>query len=198
MAIQNTTSTKFMSVFIILGLMLALPLPVLPQNGPGRGARQCCLSTSPQPLTSEETTWLVFMREEEKLARDVYQQMYAKWNLRIFDNIAASEQRHFDSIGVLIARYNVEDPAKDTPAGYFSDARLATLYAELIAKGNLSVKDALEVGALIEKQDIADLETALLATQKADIKTVYTNLLAGSLNHQEAFDNTLEVLAANQ
>lgn len=162
-------------------------------------APACCLATNPvEPLTADEEKTLVFMREEEKLARDVYQVLAAKWNLRIFSNIAKSEQRHFDSIGVLLERYGVKDPAASAPAGVYSDTRLTALYAELVAKGSLSLKDALEVGVLIEKTDIADLESALKTTSKLDIKNVYANLLAGSISHQEAFESVLEAVAVNQ
>ncbi len=161
-------------------------------------APACCLAPDPlEPLTPDEEKALVFMREEEKLARDVYQALSAKWNLRIFSNIAKSEQRHFDSIGVLLERYGVKDPAASAPAGVYSDPKLTALYAELMAKGSLSLKDALEVGVLIEKADIADLENALKATSKLDVKNVYANLLAASISHQEAFESVLQVAAVN-
>lgn len=166
--------------------------------GPGgpRGAGDCCVAPSPEAATADEIQSLTYMREEEKLARDVYQQLAAQWNLRLFANIARSEQRHFESVGVLLERYGVKDPAAGALPGVFADPRLAALYTELMAKGGTSLKDALEVGVLIEKTDIADLETALKSTEKTDIKTVLTNLLSGSLNHLEAFEYGLEVLVA--
>jgi len=170
-----------------IALAVALLLPMLPaaaQNGPGRGPG----APAVQPLTAAETQWLKFMREEEKLARDVYQQLHLKWNLAVFENIAASEQRHFDSIGVLLTRYSVADPALNLAAGVYSDARLNTLYNELMAKGVRSIQDALEVGVLIEKRDIEDLEAALRETTKSDIKRVYTNLMNASYKHLEAFE----------
>ena len=138
------------------------------------------------------------MREEEKLARDVYAELYAKWKLRLFDNIGRGEERHYDAIGVLLARYGVPDPSRNLPAGVYTDAGLNSLYASLIAKGLASVKDALEVGIAIEKQDIADLESAVKETDRTDVKTVYTNLMAGSLSHLESFEHVLEVAVAIQ
>ena len=145
-------------------------------------------------LTAEESAWLKFMREEEKLARDVYRALYEKWNIRVFDNISRSESRHFASVGVLLNRYGIDDPAEGLGAGAYKDPELATLHAELLQKGMPSLKDALETGVLIEKQDIGDLETALAKTDKTDIKTVYANLLAGSLSHLESFESLLEIL----
>lgn len=178
----------------------------LAQFGPGgygaggprgnAGGQACCLATPSEPATAEEARWLAYMREEEKLARDVYEQLAAKWDLRLFRNIARSEQRHFEAVGTLLARYGVKDPAADMAPGIFTDQNLAALYGQLLTKGMVSLKDALEVGVAIEKADIADLETSLKATSKTDIKTVLTNLLTGSLSHQEAFEYNLEVLAA--
>ncbi len=146
------------------------------------------------PLSADEISWLRFMREEEKLARDVYRAFYGKWSIRVFDNISRSESRHFAAVGVLLDRYNVADPADGLGPGVYSNSELTTLHTELLQKGLLSLKDALEVGVLIEKHDIADLEAALAKTDRSDIKAVYTNLLAGSLNHLESFENLLEIM----
>jgi hypothetical protein len=132
------------------------------------------------------------MREEEKLALEIYQSLYQKWNLRIFSNIATSEQRHFDAMGTLIKRYSLNDPAQGV--GVYTNPKLQDLYDELIVQGGLSVIDGLQAGILIEKTDIADLEAALLETKRTDIKKVFTNLLSGSLNHLDAFESNLEVL----
>ncbi len=182
--------------FVLIALMLAVTVPVMAQggyrgNGPGPGTVLTIV-----PVTVEEAKWLTFMREEEKLARDVYQQLFDKWNLTIFRNIALSEEQHHAAIGTLLSRYSVPDPALNKPAGVYSDSRLTALYSQLMSKGMLSAKDALEVGVLIEKTDIADLETALKATDKLDIKRAYTNLMNGSFNHLEAFETTTEILCA--
>jgi hypothetical protein len=134
------------------------------------------------------------MREEEKLAYDVYQQLGEKWNLNVFRRIALSENRHATAVADLLTRYGIKDPAQDSPAGVYSDPALNILYSQLMAKGSLSIKDALEVGVLIEKTDIADLESAMKETVKPDIKRVYSNLLRGSFNHLEAFETSLEFL----
>ena len=194
---MNRTHSLTIKMAAALFVVIALPLPVLPQRGPGPNGAGCCLPATTEALTAEETKWLVFMREEEKLARDIYQQMSAKWGLRIVANIKTAEQRHFDVIGGLLTRYVVTDPPQSAQPGVFADAGLSTLYNNLMAKGKMSVKDALEAGLAIEKVDIADLERALAATNKPDLKTVYGNLLAASRNHQQAFETMLQVAATN-
>jgi hypothetical protein len=184
MAMTPKSSTAFTALLIVIAATLALST-----LAPAQTASQ---------LSPDEIKWLTFMREEEKLAHDVYVELYSKWKLRIFDNISRSEARHFASIGVLLARYEVEDPAKGLPAGVYKNPELTALHRELVEKGMLTLEAALEVGILIEKHDIADLEAALKDTGRTDIKTVYTNLLAGSLNHLDSFEQVHEAVCANQ
>ena len=138
-------------------------------------------------LTSAEKFWLTYMREEEKVARDVYIVLYDQWQSRIFKNISLSEQTHMDAIRTLLDKYGIADPAAGKEVGEFTNPDLQAMYDELIDAGSVSLVDALEVGVEIEKADIADLSTAIASTTHNDIKTVYGNLLLGSLNHSDAF-----------
>jgi hypothetical protein len=154
-------------------------------TGYGNGTGTSVLEIPASDLNADETAALLFMREEEKLARDVYNKLYATWNIPSFQNIASSEQKHMDEIGLLLTRYNLADPAQ--AAGVFSDARLQDLYNTLIAQGSKSTADALKVGAAIEEIDILDLQTRLAKTDNADIQQVFNNLMLGSYNHLKAF-----------
>lgn len=143
-------------------------------------------------LTKEEERWLIHMREEEKLARDVYTTLGERWQTRIFTNIASSEQTHTDSIKTLIDRYGIEDPVKDEEVGEFTLPEIKALYNDLVRKGSNSLSDALVVGATIEDLDISDLDKAINETNKTDIVTVYKNLQKGSRNHMRAFVKQIE------
>lgn len=143
-------------------------------------------------LTELEKRGLILMREEEKLARDVYQTLYAKWGQRIFSNIAASEQTHTDTVKYLIDRYELDDPVKDDTIGVFTNAEMQKLYDELVAEGNKSLIAALTVGATIEDLDMKDLQALLQETESEDIRIAYDNLLRGSRNHMRAFNRQLE------
>jgi hypothetical protein len=143
------------------------------------------------PLSADEVNSLNLMREEEKLARDVYTFLYSKWNLQIFVNIGESEQRHMDAVLQLLTKYNLPDPIGDNKAGEFSNTKLQELYNQLTAQGSTSLADALKVGATIEDLDIFDLETALTEINSQDIRTVYENLNRGSRNHLRAFYSNL-------
>ncbi|MCB9433816.1 MAG: DUF2202 domain-containing protein [Ardenticatenaceae bacterium] len=143
-------------------------------------------------LTADEQDNLIYMREEEKLAHDVYMTLYTQWNLPIFQNIANSEATHTEAIRTLLLRYGLEDPAVNQGLGSFTNETLQALYEQLVAAGSQSLADALTVGATIEDLDIVDLQDSLAQTDKADISLVYENLMKGSRNHLRAFTNTLQ------
>ena len=147
-----------------------------------------------EPLTLQEEESLLFMREEEKLARDVYLYLYDIWGDKIFLNISDSEQQHTDAVLGLIEKYNLPDPAADTAVGEFDNLDLQGLYDLLTAQGAASLIDALIVGATIEDLDINDLNSQLLFIDNADIILVYESLLKGSRNHLRAFTGRLTEL----
>jgi hypothetical protein len=143
-------------------------------------------------LSAEEAAGLFYMREEEKLAHDVYITLYEMWGLPIFQNIASSEQTHTDAVNTLIERYGLEDPANGNGVGVFTDPALQSLYDQLVEAGSTSLADALSVGAAVEEIDILDLERRLIQTDNRDITLVYDNLMKGSRNHLRSFVSTLE------
>ena len=55
-----------------------------------------------EDLSQEEMDGLLFLREEEKLARDTYLMLYDLFGLRNFNNISKSEQAHMDAILYLL------------------------------------------------------------------------------------------------
>jgi len=146
-------------------------------------------------LSSAEEAGILLMREEEKLARDVYLTLYEKWNIPVFANIAASEASHMDAMELLIERYGLGDPVEDESAaarGSYQREEFEELYSELTAQGLASYQKALEVGTFIEDLDIADLQKLISESGNADVKVVYQNLVKGSRNHLRAFARQLE------
>ena len=174
-------------------------------NGGGGGGG---MNNSDNRLNQSEIDQLLFMREEEKLARDVYLALAENTNARIFDNIAASEQKHMDAVERLINKYRLEDPVKDDTPGVFANTTLQRLYNDLVSDGEVqldylgldlvieggatSPMAALQVGAFIEELDILDLRSAIASTTRADVVNVYESLLKGSRNHLRAFVGQIE------
>ena len=152
---------------------LGLSMAVLPQEA----------------LSVVEKDSLAFMREEEKLAHDVYAQLDLRWgsNTRVFGNIAKSEATHTEAVRQLLLRYSLSDSAATSAAGQFQNTTLQGLYTQLTAAGAISLIDALKVGAAIEEIDMIDINKALLGIDNQDIVLVYQNLLKGSRNHLRSF-----------
>jgi hypothetical protein len=148
-------------------------------------------TTATGTLTDAEIADLVYMREEEKLARDVYLTLYDMWGLQTFSSIAASEQAHTDSIKGLLDAYGIADPVVNDTVGVFTNPDLQALYSQLVATGSTSLVDALKVGAAIEEIDIADLYESMAETVQPNILQVYSRLLSGSENHLRSFVSAL-------
>lgn len=148
-------------------------------------------------LTETEVQGLLYMVEEEKLARDVYLTLYDLWQMNIFQNIAASEQTHIDSVKLLLDQYDIQNPIGDDVVGIFQNTELQTLYDQLITRGSQSLAEALNVGAAIEEIDILDLQDYIAQTTHADIQLVYENLTQGSENHLRSFVSTISRQTGN-
>ncbi len=143
-----------------------------------------------EQLSAADAEGLLFMREEEKLARDAYLYMYKEWNVNIFNNISQSEQTHMDLLLARVEQYGLKDiVSPDT--GVFINNDLQNLYNQLIAQGKDSLVAGLIVGATIEDVDIADLEKFIAATDNEDLKCTYDVLLIGSRNHLRGFIKNL-------
>lgn len=162
------------------GLNIADLCPILENNYPK------------EALTSDEEEALLFMREEEKLARDVYLGLRKKWNLPIFDNISQAEQRHMDVVGCLIEKYGLKDPVDNNGEGVFKNETLKTLYTSLLTDGSPNLIATLKAGAKVEDLDLYDLERLATRIDNQDIKLVFGDLAKGSRNHLRAFIKTLE------
>jgi hypothetical protein len=144
-------------------------------------------------ITAAEEAGLVYMREEEKLAHDVYAQLNTSWPHNTFANISQSELTHTEAVLILLERYGITDPVGSNPAGVFQDPALQGLYDALVALGSATLIDALMVGAEIEEIDLIDIEDRLTdVADNDDIVLVYENLMKGSRNHLRAFVRALD------
>ena len=148
------------------------------------------LVIEPTELTDAEIEGLRWMREEEKLAGDLYTLFDAEYDLRIFANISRSENTHANAVLYLLEQFEIEDSAVDA-SGVFANETLQGIYSDLKAAGEVSLLEALKVGAYVEELDILDLEQRLEDTSNEDIELVYENLLRGSRNHLRAFTRVL-------
>jgi hypothetical protein len=187
---------------VLFGLVLTLVVGCDAENGATAGDTTATDAASSDATTADTTTidstvnpgdalsaaerdGLVFTREEEKLARDVYAALAA--HDPAFANIGKSEQAHMDTIAALLTLYGIDDPAAGKAPGEFTNPTLQALYAALVAQGSPSRLDALAVGVEIEELDIHDIEEAAQSATHADILAAYDNLTRGSRNHLRSF-----------
>ena len=173
-------------------------------------------------LDYNEETHLIFMREEEKLARDVYLTFASMYpNTTTFQNIAeTSEQTHTDTMRDKLAQFNVEDPNPDTnnlPAslGVFTGETFGAYFTDkfnlLTNWGATSELDALYAGAFIEELDMHDIiqcptvivemdngigenECGLVYTDNNAIQNSYNSLVDGSESHLRAYVGQIEAV----
>ncbi len=131
------------------------------------------------------------MYEEEKVARDAYTVLGDIWDVNTFNNIQRAEVKHMSSIEGLLIKYGIEVPMLSDEVGVFENIHLQEEYDKLAQKGELSLKDAFEVGVAIEEMDIQDLKDRMIDAPD-DILRVYDRLLRGSENHLRAFNRQLE------
>ena len=191
-----------MKNLLVLILILSAYLTLNAQNcghknkskGNCKGGKGNCvqaIDTVKYDLSFAERDGLIYMRLEEKLARDVYLTLGKTYKQKMFVNIPESEQRHMDAVKALLDKYKIADPVIDNEIGSFTNAEFKKLYDDLVAKGQTSLKDAMLVGKEIEEMDIKDLNERVEQTDNPDIKSVYENLKRGSENHLRAFTKHL-------
>lgn len=180
---------KKLSVFLIVFLVTLLGANQAVARDPGLRD-----SLTADNLDAQEESDLLFMREEEKFARDSYITLNNRWNEKIFRNISRSEQRHMDAMLNMLTLYDLPDPVTDNTVGVFTNPDLALLYQQLMDRGDVSLLEAFAVGGFIEEHDIRDLRTAIANTDELPLINAYTNLLAGARNHLRVFVSRYEAL----
>ena len=172
-------------------------------------------STEGIVLDYNEQTHLIFMREEEKLARDVYMELGAMYpDHSIFGRIDDSEQRHTDAVKAMIEKYGIEDPNTNDNVGVYTGEDygwyFTEKFSELVERASISELEALYVGAFIEELDMMDInqcpriivetdngindasECGRVYTDNADVANLYASLLDGSDSHLEGYVRVIE------
>jgi len=157
--------------------------------GPGAGGIYPTLlpTKDTAPLTGSETAYILFMREEEQMAHDLYARWAGRYTIPVFSNIADSETMHAYEVQLLIDRYGLADRRIGDASMGYTDPVIQSLHDTLAAQGDVSLNGALEAGLAVEERDIADLDMAIANTTRPDIIHVYSNLRQGSENHRSAF-----------
>jgi len=180
---------SFLASLAAIGLAACTPEDTVSSHGNGEGLSQYPVES----LNEAEEAGILQLREEEKLARDVYTLLEEKWGLSAFSQIKPSEQKHMDAMAKLINRYDLLDPAQES-IGIFENQKISSLFETLMTKGEQSEVDALQVGMTVEDVDIYDIDEILSKNDNQDIQVVFTNLRNGSIKHLQRFYTDLKTL----
>ena len=172
--------TMILSVIFVVAMGAVLPAQPISEQ-------QTELSQTEEMVETTGAEGLLYMAEEEKLARDVYLALYEKWGSRVFLNIANAEQQHMDAVSAVMKDKEIANPVEDSEIGVFHNTEIAALYESLVAQGSTSIEEAFLVGAIIEDLDIYDLQRSIEASEDEVEIWVYNNLLRGSESHMRAF-----------
>jgi hypothetical protein len=208
------------SIFLTLFVCTTLPGLSLAKGGqPATGKRGGDSTTSQDTseLDFNEATHLAFMREEEKLARDVYTKLGMLYpDSVVFGKIDDSEQRHTDAVKGALEQHGLEDPNSNDNLGMFTGEAYGEYFTEkyeyLVNKATNSELDALYVGAFIEELDMMDIarcpqeivlqdngvdsdsECGLVYTDEPDIINLYESLISGSESHLRGYVRAIEAV----
>ncbi|MDP3464418.1 MAG: DUF2202 domain-containing protein [Sulfuricurvum sp.] len=146
-------------------------------------------------LTDTQKASLLFMYQEEKVARDVYYTLGKQYPAATtFANIQLSEQQHIDAVEGLCKKYNVDISAvQESVVGVFVLSDLQSLYNILVAEGSTSLLAGLKVGVAIEEKDIKDILVAEVG-MPSDVVKVFESLRAGSISHLDAFNKAVSAV----
>ena len=147
------------------------------------------------PLSEIEKNDLLFLREEEKLARDIYIYAFNKYQNDVFNSISQSEQKHIDNVQNLLNKYSIPDPAS-TQMGIFNNVELQSLYDQLKSRVDISPEESLKVGAMIEELDINDIDDFIANTSNSKLLSMYDKLYCGSKNHIRSFTEQLKAIGS--
>ena len=175
---------------ILVGLTSAA---VIVSGAAVAGAQALAADPTPSPsagaaLDEQAQEHVAFIREEERLARDLYTALDAHHDgLAPFSMIKNAEQRHFDAAGRLIDIYHLDDPSEGAKAGEYAFDELQERYDGWLERGLKSEQEAFTVGVELETADIADLEKMIADIDNAQVDRVLGNLLQGSEHHLDAF-----------
>jgi hypothetical protein len=169
-------------------------------------------------LSQELKDAVAYMGNEERLAYDVYSNLYAKYEntpdkskvYSLYNISTKSESKHVSTVQAIVKKYslttedlsNVSEGVANSsveltamPSGKYDIPAIQSLYDALYEKGTKSPKDALEVGCMVEVTDINDLNEKIeIATADGakDIEKAFTKLRDASYNHYWAFDRALK------
>jgi len=135
-------------------------------------------------LTADEIEFVYAVREDEKVARDLYTLFFEKYSLKVFSTIAKSESNHMRAVEILLDYYEIDFPIPGA-YGVFEDSARQTIYDSLVIKGSTAL-EGFRVMAQMEEECVISYRNVLADITNSNIKIVIENLGKASENHFKA------------
>ena len=167
-------------------------------------------------LDFNEQTHLVFICEEEKLARDVYRVLGRRFpELGVFADMEAGQEHSRCAVLELLRKYRVSIPSVNDNVGVFSWGIYGRYFMEkylvLTNQGSVSPLNALYVGAFMEELNIQEITSCPKAivdisngigeasacgmryTDNPDVLQIYDALLEDARKHLRLLVHGIEL-----
>ena len=146
-----------------------------------------------EPPTGAQRAALRFVAEQERLAMDLFLDLYNEWGDPVLLDLHTAEQTHRDAVVWLLGKYGLPDPAGGLPSGVYDDPELQALSDDLFFIGTERFTGALTAGAILAEASIDELEYQLdVEVDTWDVEFLYDTLLLAERNHLRLFVWRLE------
>ncbi len=108
-------------------------------------------------MTPKVVGALQYLVQEEKLMRDVFRNLFERYDIYAFKKAADVADEHYDKLMKLLADHGIHIDVPDTK-GVYTSAIFEKLYVDAIEAGSKSLADAMRVGRELESINIMDLK----------------------------------------
>jgi hypothetical protein len=152
----------------------------------GFGVPSAVQAASSETTSGLSNAQLTEMREEERMARDLYTQLATSSGEAIFTRIAGAEQRHLDAVERLMTSQGMNPAAVGSTLGRYAVGEVQSAYSRWLSRGRASDQAAFKVGVELETWDIAELKAMEVPSGTSGARVVAA-LLNGSEHHLTAF-----------
>lgn len=137
------------------------------------------------PLSADEIEFLFAIREDEKVARDLYTSFSALYPASVqIAKIKTAEDSHIACIEAVLDYYEISYPAM-TATGVFEDAERQALYNDLVDK-SATLLETFGTMAVIEEETVLAYKSVQSEITNENISLVVANMIKASSNHLKA------------
>ena len=129
---------------------------------------------------------LQYLLQEEKLMRDVFENLFERYDINAFKKAADTADDHFKKLMKLLADHGVHIDILDTP-GIYTSAIFEKLYTDAVEAGSKSLNEVLRVGRELESINILDLKHRDVYKAEKCVRDVLDSFIADADRRFKSF-----------